>query len=274
MLAPRLAMTAVRRGAAAVAARRLAARPAQGFEASASVLGRRAAGSEPFDAAKRLAESRALLGSEGDTADPEQAQEQALLLYDDWAASYDRTMVEDWGYTLPQQFVEMCLSKGLSPDGEVLDFGCGTGLIGDELAKHGFKRIHGCDISKESLGYADMEGVYTTLKVVDMNMQPFPYEDSAFEIVTSAGNLNYAQNVYAVLSEYTRVARSMVAFTYSFNVNETQDWEEALVAKDRLEKEGRWIQVYASEALKYGNDDSEIGLGRRFRMFIMQVQQS
>ena len=44
--------------------------------------------------------------------------------------------------------------------GKVIDFGCGTGLCGDELQKAGFKDIYGVDGSPDMLKVALSKEIY------------------------------------------------------------------------------------------------------------------
>merc|ERR1712166_316767 len=46
---------------------------------------------------------------------------------------------------------------------EVADFGCGTGLVGESLAQHGFKKVYGIDCSEGMLQIAEEKNVYTSL---------------------------------------------------------------------------------------------------------------
>jgi predicted TPR repeat methyltransferase len=71
-------------------------------------------------------------------------------IYDDWAASYDKTL-ERWDYRAPAQAAE--LLRAAIPAGSVLlDAGCGTGLTGLALRAAGFVGpIDGVDLSPASL---------------------------------------------------------------------------------------------------------------------------
>merc|ERR1712054_391561 len=103
---------------------------------------------------------------------------------------------------VPKIITDLVTSNHALPAYTVLDFACGTGLIGEELANVGFGKIDGCDISKASLAYIEeaKPGVYSALKAVDMNEFPYPYEDNQFMYVVSGGSLNYADDPHAVLT--------------------------------------------------------------------------
>ena len=75
-------------------------------------------------------------------------------LYADWADSYDDDITA-MAYATPDRIAKALLT--LDPDftQPVLDFGCGTGLSGAALYRHGFRQIDGTDITPEMLSYAE-----------------------------------------------------------------------------------------------------------------------
>ncbi len=52
---------------------------------------------------------------------------------------------------------------GYTNDTRILDLGCGTGLVGQELHKRGYKNIDGVDLTPELLEFAKEKGVYGSL---------------------------------------------------------------------------------------------------------------
>ena len=60
--------------------------------------------------------------------------------YDEWGENdkYNKDMV-DWNYTGPKETVNTFLKYGTNKDALIFDAGCGTGLVGLELKKFGFK---------------------------------------------------------------------------------------------------------------------------------------
>ena len=49
---------------------------------------------------------------------------------------------------------------GFKKDISVLDLGCGSGLVGEQLHKRGYQNIDGLDLSEEFLEEAQKKGVY------------------------------------------------------------------------------------------------------------------
>ena len=55
-------------------------------------------------------------------------------LYDDWAQNdqYNQDMI-DWEYSGPREVVSAFLPHAQNKDIKILDSGCGSGLVGEEL---------------------------------------------------------------------------------------------------------------------------------------------
>ena len=75
-------------------------------------------------------------------------------IYDDWAEDYDRHLLSEFGYISPRIAAEE-LARVLEPkDAQIIDYGCGTGLVGEALAATGYRRVDGVDISTGMLEQA------------------------------------------------------------------------------------------------------------------------
>ena len=66
--------------------------------------------------------------------------------YDQWAADYDRDLEEDFAWNAPKTAAQFLASLA-SSDAKVLDAGAGTGLVGEELAKLGYRDMMAIDLS-------------------------------------------------------------------------------------------------------------------------------
>ena len=81
--------------------------------------------------------------------------------YDVWAADYDSDL-DDLRWTAPQAGADRC-NHFAKPGAEILDAGCGTGLVGVALAAMGRERIVGFDLSEGMLQRSAARGVYAEL---------------------------------------------------------------------------------------------------------------
>ena len=130
-------------------------------------------------------------------------REQALALYRDWAATYDRTMLEGLGYLTPHR-TALLLARHV-PDRRttVLDVGSGTGLAGVELATLGFSALDGVDISPEMLAVASARAIYRKLFEADLT-GPLPMGDGAYGAMICTGTFTHAHVGARCLDELMR----------------------------------------------------------------------
>ncbi len=92
----------------------------------------------------------------------------SLDVYEDWAPTYEQNLQQDYGYIAPKLaadvFARYCGDKAT----RILDLGCGTGLVGEELAARGYSKLDGLDISTGMLDVARRKQLYDNLIVADM----------------------------------------------------------------------------------------------------------
>ncbi|MFH8367416.1 class I SAM-dependent DNA methyltransferase [Streptomyces sp. NPDC018031] len=98
--------------------------------------------------------------------------EERTGIYDEWAGNYDRDTVEGLGYVGPA-LVAARVAALVPAATPVLDAGCGTGLVGGELARRGFTTVDGVDLSPGMLAVAREKGVYRRLARADIT-RPLP----------------------------------------------------------------------------------------------------
>lgn len=92
-------------------------------------------------------------------------------LYRTWASGYDDDVLSE-DYQGPQVVATLLdeWSDTTTEGAAVLDAGCGTGLVGIELARRGYRTIDGCDLSEEMAEVARGTGVYRDLHSgIDLN---------------------------------------------------------------------------------------------------------
>ena len=113
----------------------------------------------------RLARNYVKLGSE-----------EQRKIYREWADTYDRELIQDFGYVAPQIAVDSFIRKAPDRTLPILDMGCGTGLVGRLLHQAGYEHIDGIDLSPEMLEKAASHQIYQNLWEGDltsvMNIRP------------------------------------------------------------------------------------------------------
>ncbi|MDP6691709.1 MAG: methyltransferase domain-containing protein [Alphaproteobacteria bacterium] len=94
----------------------------------------------------------------------------SLDIYEDWAPTYEDNLLQDYGYIAPRIAADAYAAHCGDQDGRILDLGCGTGLVGQELSARGFRHMDGLDISPAMLEQARRKGIYGELLERDMTV--------------------------------------------------------------------------------------------------------
>ncbi|KAH7385355.1 S-adenosyl-L-methionine-dependent methyltransferase [Phaeosphaeria sp. MPI-PUGE-AT-0046c] len=186
--------------------------------------------------------------------------EESRNLYNEWANSYDSDMAEH-EFTAPRLVAEAVV-RGLKvthiPDSKsamskiiIADAGCGTGLVGVELAKIGAKAIDGLDISQGMLDVASNTGAYRDFKIADLTTR-LPIVDATYDVVTCCGTFTHGHLGPEPLEEFLRIIKTsgiVVATVLKSH------WEEKGFEAEvkRLEKEGK-LEVVENEYRSYRKD--------------------
>ena len=85
-------------------------------------------------------------------------------LFDEYAIHFEESLLEKLSYKTPQILAEILVHKdGNHSLGNVLDLGCGTGLVGTQL-KQFCSKITGVDLSKAMLQEANKKDIYFKLE--------------------------------------------------------------------------------------------------------------
>ncbi len=135
-------------------------------------------------------------------ADPDSARE----LYDEWAETYDSDLTDSsQGYVGPLVAAQT-VARVAGVDGEILDAGCGTGLVGVELAALGATTIDGVDLSPGMLERAKATGAYRRLAPADLS-RPLPVSADSYDVVVCVGTLTHGHVGPAAFGEFVRLAR-------------------------------------------------------------------
>jgi len=93
----------------------------------------------------------------------------SLDVYEPWATSYEQDLLGEYGYVAPRIAADAFAAASPELGGPIIDFGCGTGLVGIELAQRGYECIDGIDISPAMLEQARAKGVYRQLLRGDLS---------------------------------------------------------------------------------------------------------
>ena len=140
-------------------------------------------------------------------------------LYDDWSKNdkYNQDMI-DWEYSGPREVVSAFLPHASNKGIKILDAGCGSGLVGEELSKEGYSIIHGADIAAKLMNSIPA-GIYQELHNIDLN-KPINFTDDFFDAVLCVGTFTFGHVKARALGEFIRIVRSggIIGFTINEGV--------------------------------------------------------
>lgn len=183
------------------------------------------------------------------------SSEDVRKIYDDWSARYDDNLAE-WDYRAPVQAAAY-LRETVPLDAEILDVGCGTGLVGKALRLAGFTGpLDGIDLSSDSLQQARTCKAYRSLIPIDLQDLPIPLSDDAYDGLICVGVLTYIVDCEAVLREFARLVRpgGSILVTQREDLFRERDFE--LIFKTMADAVGK---ITVTEPLPYLPDNPDFG---------------
>ncbi|KAL2108139.1 hypothetical protein VUR80DRAFT_4183 [Thermomyces stellatus] len=132
-------------------------------------------------------------------------------IYDEWAVSYDRELADEaQGYVAPAlagaYLLQALKTPSINDSLEILDAGCGTGLVGAHLSALGAKKVDGVDLSPGMLEVAAKTKAYRNLQAADLSGR-LAFEDGAYDALTCVGTLTQGHVGPDAINEFVRVVK-------------------------------------------------------------------
>ncbi|HVW72866.1 MAG TPA: tetratricopeptide repeat protein [Rhizomicrobium sp.] len=176
---------------------------------------------------------RMLLAHLGKAATPQRAsQAQMIQLYDQRSRSWDHERSYH-GHALVARALRACAS---STELDVLDAGCGTGLVGG-LVRDIAGRLDGVDISQPMLEKARAKRIYDALHQEDLVTFLSARKDD-YDAITSAATLIHFGDLRPVFEAAASGLRSGGLFVFTLFCGETDDAGFAPAASFDLARHG------------------------------------
>jgi ubiquinone/menaquinone biosynthesis C-methylase UbiE len=132
------------------------------------------------------------------------ALDETRAYYDEFSSSYERERrpnAKDGYHALVDDLeIDLCAKYGAGKD--VLECGCGTGLILERIKETAAKAV-GIDLSPGMLALAKRRG----LEVHEGSVTALPFEDASFDVTCSFKVLAHVPDIGKALAEMARVTR-------------------------------------------------------------------
>ncbi|MFQ6026367.1 MAG: class I SAM-dependent DNA methyltransferase [Dehalococcoidia bacterium] len=165
-------------------------------------------------------------------------------IYDDWAHSYDKETIEDWGRRAPDIGARI-LSKHVPPEAKILDAGVGTGLVGKILQDMGYTNIVGIDISQGMLAEARAKNIYTDLHKMTLG-ETLDFTDNEFDALICIGVFTHGHAGPDAFDEIVRVVRpgGKIVFGLGTRLYGPAGFKDK---QDSLVTQGKWVFMERSQ---------------------------
>ncbi|WP_027171185.1 methyltransferase domain-containing protein [Methylobacterium sp. 10] len=141
-------------------------------------------------------------------------------LFDGYAPRFERHLVNDLHYRGPELLVAALDALEAAPEsfGDVLDLGCGTGLMGEALAGRA-RTLTGIDVSPGMLAQAARGKRYHRLVEGDLTRLLADEPPDSADLVVAADVFIYVGGLTRVMTEAARILRpsGLVAFTVQWH---------------------------------------------------------
>ena len=133
------------------------------------------------------------------------------------------------------------IGDALAPTAEVIDFGCGTGLVGKYLTERGFKNVVGIDGSAGMLEKAREKNCYKELHELFLGSpETFPQEfHNKYDVITASGILAEGHLDNSVFEEMLMCLKTGGYAVFSTRLMYLTMYRYGEKIKS-LEEEGRW----------------------------------
>ena len=167
--------------------------------------------------------------------------EEVMEFYDEWGNQnkYNKDMI-DWDYTGPKETVDTFKKYFQNSDALIFDAGCGTGLVGKELKKFGYKNFYGADLSQTLLNTIPKD-LYQKLFRIDLN-KSIEIEDNFFEAVMCVGTFTYAHVKPNALDEFVRITKNkgLICFTINEGIYKEYGFDMKI---EELKNKNKWKEI-------------------------------
>ena len=149
-------------------------------------------------------------------------------VYRDWSKKYDYDNDHVLGTVSQPKSVNLLTTRLKDKNAEIIDVGCGTGLVGENLKANDFIYFDGIDISEDMLEIAKSRG-YRNLFLGSLNNR-LPVLDNAYDIAMCVGVFTHGHVSSEGFNELCRIVKpgGYICFTINEGVFEKYGFKEMI----------------------------------------------
>lgn len=165
--------------------------------------------------------------------------------YKDWASDYDADLAE-FGYVAHSVSARALDTLLDSKQADILDAGCGTGLVAEQLQALGYQQLDALDYSREMLDEAERKGLYQRYLQADLS-RPLDLDSNRYDAIVCTGTFTYGHVTPSAFNELIRITRpgGYICFTVREGAYEDHGYAQRM---GELEERGDWTLLDVEEA--------------------------
>jgi predicted TPR repeat methyltransferase len=163
-------------------------------------------------------------------------------LFDDYAKNFESSLIGKLNYKAPTIIADLLrpLISSINLHFDILDLGCGTGLVGEALIDLA-KTLVGIDLSKEMLKIAQAKNIYHRLIQDEIHHALSLEQGASFDLVVSSDVFIYIGDIKAIFNQVYDVLKVGGFFAYSTEALYPADHGKEEVLPDyKLDLNGRY----------------------------------
>jgi len=177
--------------------------------------------------------------------DAAKSREEFEERYNEWGSTYDRDLMEVWGYKLPAFMGDLFMKYVKNREAKILDAGAGTGLGAEYISRYGYNNLFGIDMSRGMLREAERKGIYCQLDHMILG-DKLDFPDNHFDATLSVGTIGHAPP--ESFDELIRITKSSGFIIFSLR---TTFYDEPRFHRKQqsLEEQGKWRLMERTDPL-------------------------
>jgi len=169
-------------------------------------------------------------------------------LFDSYATRFDRHLTQELRYDIPRAIVAAIRGQTVLPRVDVLDLGCGTGLVGAEI-KSVARSLVGVDLSPKMLAKAEQRGIYDRLVTADLPDYLRAAEPSSMDVAVAADVFIYLGDLSEIFRQVRSILRPAGLFAFSVEAGDESGREFTLTTSGRYAHALAYIRRLAQESV-------------------------
>lgn len=144
-------------------------------------------------------------------------------LFDGFAGNFEEKLVQKLNYAIPQKLVALLtdIAKPTAKEWDILDLGCGTGLVGTVIAPYA-RQLTGVDLSARMLEKAQNKNLYQRLEKADLLAMMNNEATASYDVIVAADVFVYIGKLDAIMGEAKRLLRPGGILAFSVEAAETR----------------------------------------------------